>query len=67
MNMLTAFFLLTLAGCHDGFCHNEFFLLGTAFAGFPFIGWQIKNVLLNLHKNLGHDVPKCEQKCKEHN
>lgn len=65
-HLLPLLLLTTAAGCHNGFCHNEIFLLGAAVSGIPLVGAFMKNKLGNLHKNLGHDVPKCEEKCKQH-
>jgi len=66
MEHLLLLLVLTVAGCHNGFCHNEFFLLGALVSGIPILGAVLKNMLVNFHKKLGHNVPECEKKCKEH-
>ena len=66
MNVVAAIVIFTLSGCHNGFCHNEVFLIFGALTGLPVIGAWLKIKLDILHKKLGHNVPVCEEKCKEH-
>jgi hypothetical protein len=66
MKIVAAVYVLIMAGCHNGFCHNELFLLGSFLGAVPFVGLRFKMWLNNTHKKVHKDVAACEEKCAEH-
>ncbi len=66
MKIVAALYMLIMAGCHNGFCHNEIFLLGYYLGAVPFVGLGVKMWLNNTHKKIHKDVNACEEKCAEH-
>ncbi len=66
MKLLAVFYMLFVAGCHNGFCHNELFLLGSFLGAIPFVGFRFMTWLNNTHKKIHGDVRICEKACEEH-
>ena len=66
MKLIVVFYMLFMAGCHNGFCHNELFLLGSFLGAIPLVGFRFKTWLNNAHKKIHKDVNACEEKCAEH-
>lgn len=66
MKLLAVFYMLFVAGCHNGFCHNELFLLGSFLGAIPFVGFRFTTWLNNTHKKIHGDVSVCEKACEEH-
>jgi hypothetical protein len=66
MKLIAVVYMLFMAGCHNGFCHNELFLLGSFLSAIPLVGLRFKNWLNTTHKKIHKDVDVCEKKCAEH-
>ena len=66
MKIVAAVDVLIMAGCHNGFCHNELFLLGSFLGAIPLVEFRFKMWLNNAHKKIHKDVNACEEKCAEH-
>lgn len=66
MKLIAVVYMLFMAGCHNGFCHNELFLLGSFLGAVPFVGFRFKTWLNSTHKKMHGDVSVCEKACEEH-
>lgn len=66
MKLIAVIYMLFMAGCHNGFCHNEFILFASFFGVIPLIGLRFKTWVNNTHKKMHGDVRICEKACEEH-
>ena len=66
MKIVAALYMLIMAGCHNGFCHNELFLLSSFLGAVPLVGFRFKTWLNSTHKKMHGDVSVCEKACEEH-